>query len=220
MVRDVATRERRADRGSREAIDQLRAIGRQLREARQAANLSQAVVGRAAGLSHPVISRIERGTELNVPLRRLGEIASVLGLRLNARLYPVDKPIRDAGQIALLDRLRGRLHPSLTWRTEVALRIAGDLRAWDASIGGLNWVAFVDAETRIRDVQALERRTALKRRDTGTDRVILLIADTRANRAVIGLVGSPLVTDALDGRVILAALAAGRDPGGSGVVLL
>jgi transcriptional regulator with XRE-family HTH domain len=216
----MTTRERRADRGSREAADQLRAIGRELREARHAANLSQAAVGRAAGLSHPVISRIERGTEPNVTLRRLCEVASVLGLRLSARLYPVGNPIRDAGQIALLERLRARLHGSLTWRTEVALPIAGDLRAWDASIGGMDWVAFVDAETRIRDVQALERRTSLKRRDTGTDRVILLIANTRANRAVMGLVGSPLIADALDGRGILAALTAGRDPGGSGVVLL
>ena len=96
----------------------------------------------------------------------------------------------------------------------------GDIRAWDASIGGPGWTVFIDAETRIRDVQALQRRTALKRRDTGTERVILLIADTRANRTVLRSLGGPLVAESLPGRGILAALRAGRDPGGSGVILL
>jgi hypothetical protein len=79
---------------------------------------------------------------------------------------------------------------------------------------------YVDAETRIRDVQALERRTALKRRDTGTDRVILLIADTRSNRAILASLRGSLIHDALPGTTILAALKSGRDPGGSGIVLL
>ncbi|TMF34210.1 MAG: helix-turn-helix transcriptional regulator [Chloroflexi bacterium] len=208
------------DRGSREATDQLRLVGRELRDARAAANLSQLAVARAAGISHPVVSRIERATEANVSLRRLGELASVLGMRLSVRLYPVGNPLRDAPQLALLERLHARLHSDLGWRTEVILTMQGDLRAWDASISGFDWIAYVDAETRIRDVQALQRRTMLKRRDTGTDRVILLIADTRANRAVLRALGSPLLADAIDGRSILDALAAGRDTGGSGVILL
>jgi hypothetical protein len=103
---------------------------------------------------------------------------------------------------------------------EVPIPREGDLRAWDASISGPGWTAYVDAETRIRDAQALERRTNLKRRDTMTDRVILLLADTRSNRAVVRALGMPIVDDAIDGRVILARLAAGADPEGSGVVLL
>jgi hypothetical protein len=78
----------------------------------------------------------------------------------------------------------------------------------------------VDAETRIRDAQALQRRTNLKRRDTLTDRVILLLADTRSNRVVVRALGAPILDDAIDGRVVLARLAAGSDPKGSGVVLL
>lgn len=78
----------------------------------------------------------------------------------------------------------------------------------------------MDAETRIRDVQALERRTSLKGRDTGTDRVILLIADTRSNRAILSSLGRSLVVAPRSGASIVAALESGTDPGGSGVVLL
>jgi len=216
----MATRERAADRGSREAADQLRTLGRELRDARLAADLSQTVVGRAAGISHPVLSRIERATAANVPFNRLSAVAAVLGFRVSIRLYPAGNPLRDAAQLALLDRLRTRVQPGLRWQSEVVLSIPGDARAWDASISGVGWIVYVDAETRLRDVQALVRRTALKRRDSGTDRVILLIAATRWNRAVLRALGSPLLPEAIDGHAILTALAAGRDPGGSGVVLL
>jgi hypothetical protein len=147
-------------------------------------------------------------------------MAAVLGLQLSVRLYPAGRPLRDEAHLALLERLRLRLGPGLTWRIETPVPIPGDLRAWDASIDGKEWTLFVDAETRIRDVQALERRTALKRRDTETDRVLLLIADTRSNRAVLASLGSPLVERPLAGPAILEALGSGRDPGGSGVVLL
>jgi hypothetical protein len=166
------------------------------------------------------MSRIERALALNVPLGRLDTIAAVLGMQLSVRLYPAGQPLRDDGQLALLGRLRARLAPGLSWRTEVPVPITGDLRAWDASIEGFGWTAFVDAETRIRDIQALGRRTALKRRDTGTDRVVLLIADTRSNRAILGSVGGSLIEDALPGIAILTALQTGRDPSGSGIVLL
>ena len=216
----MPARERASDRGLHQAGRLVADLGSELREARVAAGISQETVGRAAGISHSAVSRIERGAAPFVSLRRMAILASIVGLRLSVRAYPAGLPLRDAAQLALLDRLRRQLHPSLTWQTEVPLAIDGDLRAWDASIRGQGWAAFVDAETRIRDAQALERRTALKQRDTKTDRVILLVADTRSNRLVLRAVGSPLVAGAVAARDILDALRAGRDPGGSGVVLL
>ena len=108
----------------------------------------------------------------------------------------------------------------LTLDAEMPLPIVGDLRAWDAAIAGDSWTMYVDAETRIRDVQSLARRTSLKHRDTGRGHVLLLVADTRANRAVLDSIRSPLVDEALTGRRIIEALAAGVDPGGNGVLLL
>lgn len=216
----MATKDRPADRGRRDAATHIHLVGHELREARIAAGLSQENVARAVGSSHAAISRMERGLTPNVPLARIDLVAAVVGMRLSIRLFPAGQPLRDAGQLALLERFRRHLAPGLTWRTEVPIPLPSDLRAWDASVGGAGWMVFVDAETRIRDVQALERRTALKRRDTGTDRVVLLIADSRSNRAVLRSLGAPLVENAMPGSVILTALGAGRDPLGSGVVLL
>lgn len=216
----MATKDRAAHRGRREGAEARLAVGRELRDARIAANLSQIAVGRGLRVSPSGISRLERGLAPNVPLARLAAIAAVLGLRLSVRLYPAGQPLRDAGQLALLERLRILVSVALHWRTEVPIAIAGDLRAWDASISGRGWTVFVDAETRIRDAQAIARRFALKQRDTPTDRALLLVADTRSNRAALRAIGASLVADPVPQRQILEALAAGRDPGGSGVVLL
>src|SRR4029453_8828733 len=110
------------------------------------------------------------------------------GLGLSNKAYPTGDPIRDRAQLALLERLRGRLHPSLRWRTEVPLPREGDLRAWDAEIRGpppARWRMRVEAETRITDGQALERKLGLKVRDDPGGHLILLVADTRANRRAL-----------------------------------
>src|SRR5688572_22572737 len=153
----MATSERAVDRGRRDAARHMQDIGRELREARLAAGLSQAKVGKAVGVSHSTISRIESALARDVPLIRLDLVAAVVGLRLSVRAFPMGRAVRDEAQLALVARLRTELHPSLAWRTEVPIPIVGDLRAWDASIGGPGWTVYVDAETRIRDVQALER---------------------------------------------------------------
>jgi hypothetical protein len=105
----------------------------------------------------------------------------------------------------------------------VPLPIPGDLRAWDAEVRppDATWRVRVEGETRISDGQALERRLALKMRDGGEGHTLLLIADTRANRNALRSL-RPLLHERLplDGRAMLAALRSGRDPGGSGVVIL
>ena len=100
------------------------------------------------------------------------------------------------------------------------LAIPGDRRAWDGEVGGIGWRLPVDAETRIRDVQALSRRAALKRRDDGNPTVLLLVADTRHNRRVLRLVADDLAAAfLLPGVAVLAALRAGVAPSASAIVL-
>jgi hypothetical protein len=79
----------------------------------------------------------------------------------------------------------------------------------------------VEAETRVHDAQAQQRRLVLKQRDGGVDHVILLLADTRHNRMVLRGAGSVL-TEAfpMPARDLLASLAAGTNPGASGIVVL
>jgi len=111
--------------------------------------------------------------------------------------------------------------PTVAWRFEVPLGRPGDQRAWDAVLLVGAAELAVEAETRPRDVQALQRRVALKRRDDpSVSGVVLLLADTRHNRQLLRGHGEVLRADfPLEAHEVLRALSDGRDPGGSGIVL-
>lgn len=181
-------------------------------------------VGRAVGMSYSTVGRIERAALPSATVTQLARIAAVVGLDVRVRAYPGPTPLRDAGQIALFDRFRARLSPTLDMRTEVPLSNEGDLRAWDAVIVGFEPAAdplHAEGETRLYDAQAQLRRIALKARDSGVDTVLLVIADTPRNRAAVRAAGS-MLTDGypIPPRVALSALAAGRHPGGSALVFV
>jgi transcriptional regulator with XRE-family HTH domain len=196
-------------------------MGEEFREGRLAAGLTQRQVADAVGISQAELSRVERGVAPWVAYQTLVLIATVLGLDLPLRAFPVAGPIRDVAQLNLLAKFRAVLPARLSWRTEVPLQIERDLRAWDAVVGGRGWQVPVDAETRLRDVQALTRRTALKRRDDGAETMILLVADTRHNRQVVRLARLDLVGDfPIPGTAVLAALSKAERPTGSGIVFL
>jgi hypothetical protein len=79
----------------------------------------------------------------------------------------------------------------------------------------------VEAETRLRDVQALERRCALKARDGRVDRIVLLVADTAHNRALLDMHREDLRANfPLNGRQLLPSLRAGRAAEASGILVL
>jgi len=217
----MVTRERRLDRARRQVARALLAVGDDLREARLQAGLTQHQLGAAVGLSDSEVSRIERGQALHVPYETLVLIAAVLGLDIPLRTFPAGEPIRDIAQLTLLAKLRGLLPDGLRWRTEVPLVIPGDRRAWDAVIEGRGWRVPVEAESRLRDVQACSRRVALKRRDDQSAVVILLVADTRHNRRVLRLAGPDLAAEfPIRSIAAVAALANGEPPSGSAIVLL
>ena len=187
------------------------------------AGLSQEAIGEAMGVSHSRVGRFERGETRSPDTDFLGSYFAVLGMDLSLRAYPNADPLRDRGQRAVLERLRGEVHPTLGWRTEVPFPIPGDLRAWDAEIRPADgsWRLRVEAEMRITDGQALERRLALKLRDGGEGHLLLLVADTRANRlAMPSLVVALKTLLPLEPREVLAALRAGRNPAGNGIVIL
>jgi hypothetical protein len=172
-------------------------------------------------MSHSQVSRIERCALANVTVEQLSRLAVAVGLELSVRFFPASDPIRDVAHLRLLERLRGELHPSLSWRTEVPLPIPGDLRAWDAVIAGTDWKVAIEAETRVADAQALQRRLARKIRDGRMPHLILLVADTVRNREAVAAWGSGLgAMFPGSARVILDALRSGTDPAGSGIVIL
>jgi hypothetical protein len=177
-------------------------------------------MGAACGVSRSAIDRMEAHRADSVDVVLLASMAACVGLDLRLRAYPSGDPIRDAGTQRLLERLRVRLHPNLAWRTEVVLPIVGDLRAWDAMIRGIEWRLAVEAETVLDDIQAVERKLALKQRDGGIDHVILLVADTPRNRRALAAAPGAFAMFSRDSRAILRALGEGRDPGTSGIVIL
>jgi transcriptional regulator with XRE-family HTH domain len=223
----MATTERAVDRARRRARSDRLQVGSDLRLARIGSGLSLAEVARVVRLSPSQISRIERGLAPAVTNEQQAIIGGAVGLDIRTRAYPGSDPIRDASQSRLLDRLGQRIAPSLGFRREVGLPIEGDLRAWDGWIdrftdgsGEPDGLA-VEAETRIADGQAFLRRLGLKMRDGGVTTVLVVVANTRANRAAVAaieLMGSEQFP--VGARRALAALAAGRHPGGSAIVFL
>ncbi len=216
----MTARDRRSERGARQARRSLVENGELVREARIRLGMTQETLAAGVGCSRTAIWRLERGHP-RTRVVDLFQAMAVLGLEASLRAYPSGSPVRDAGQVALLERFRTRLHPTLSWTTEVPLPIPGDLRAWDAVTCGPGFRIGVEAESRLRDAQGTARRIGLKLRDGDVDHVILLLAPTRANAAALAGARAYLATLLpLDTRRILTALGAGRDPGGSGIVVL
>jgi len=213
--------ERRTALASQRAIRLLIEMGRELHAARVTRGLSQAVVAAAAGLTQAQVSRIERGLYPGVTLDALARLAATVGLDLSVKLYPAGQPIRDQGHLALLARFRKAVGEEWKWAAEGPLPIPGDKRAWDRLLAGIRSEVTVgiEAETRPTDMQELQRRVSLKKRDGGVDRVVLVLADTAWCRRLVRLND---VSEAfpIPGKVALKALAEGRDPGGDAIVLI
>ena len=227
MLGGMSPRERPVDRGSRLARTDLVRIGGELRDARVSAGLSLAQVGAAVRMSSSQVGRIERAIVPTASVDQLARIGASVGLDVRIRTYPGPDPLRDAGQVALLDRLRARLAAGLTFRTEVPLRLPGDLRAWDGRIGGLRYrppmhaTLPVEGETRISDAQAQFRRLALKMRDDDEPAVLVVVADTRRNRAAASEAAAAIrELFPVSPRRAMAALSDGSHPGGSALVFL
>jgi transcriptional regulator with XRE-family HTH domain len=212
--------ERPIDRGVRRGRFLVGRTATELLTARRAAGMSQRELGRQARASRSRIGRAERGEPDQLTIELAARVAAVLGLQLSVTLHPDGDPVRDAAHLALLERLHARLPSRLRWRTEVPMPIDGDQRSADAVIGGPGVQAVIEAETRLVDVQAVERRINAKLRDLGIGRVILLVADTRHNRSVVAQVPELRTRFPTSTRACLSALALGRDPGGDALVFL
>jgi transcriptional regulator with XRE-family HTH domain len=216
----MPTWETLAQRATRRTEYLLRRVGHELRIARIAAGLSTRQVGQLVGVSHTQVLRIEAGLAPHVDSELLARLAAIVGCELSLGIHPVGAPVRDKAHLALLGRFAGRLHPSIRWRTEVPIPIQGDLRSADGLAATEDFGAIVEAETRLDDIQAVERRLPAKQRDLGAQRAILLVADDRHNRHVTDLAPDLRRELPIGTRHCLAALGRGEDPDGDCLVIL
>jgi hypothetical protein len=195
---------------------------RDLTAARLSAGLARSVLGRAVGLSEYEIGRIDRRELSSVTLEDLARYGAGVGLRVHLRLYPDGDPLRDAGQVRVLHRLRRDLPEGMRLRLEVPIPGASDLRAWDGMLDGHGCLDAVEVETRFIDEQATVRRIMLKARDDRRVRhVVLVLPVTRTNRRTLAVAQESLRdTFPLDTRETMASLRAGRCPGANAIVLV
>jgi transcriptional regulator with XRE-family HTH domain len=196
-------------------------IGRELRIARINAGMRQTDVARPLRTSKSRISRVEHGRVARLSVDAISRHAAAVGLRPYLKLYPAGRRLLDRPQLELLERFHSRLHPSWGWETEVPMPIKGDLRSADARIRIRACSVVVEAITRLADFEAQSRAGNLKKRDLQADRLILVLAATRANRRALGE-AAPLIRASypLSTKTVMRRLSEGRDPGSDAVVLL
>jgi transcriptional regulator with XRE-family HTH domain len=210
---------RALDTARRRVAEQRRSLGQELRRARLNANLSQVTVATLLGCSAATISRIEAGRS-PLSLEVVARFAVIVGLELRANLFPLGSPLRDAGQLRVLRRLEPEVGPAWRWQLEVPVG-PNDLRAFDAAALQPACRIGFDVWSRVRDLQAQARNSLRKQTDSRFERLILVLAETTANRAALHDAGDPLRRAfPLDTRTVLRALRAGRDPGANGIVLI
>ena len=206
--------------GNRRSRQLRHRVGEDLATARVASGMSVREVARLLGIGPGRVERFERGDPETMTIDLAARYAAAVGHQLAASVYPFGDPVRDRAQLALIARFRARVHASLEFRAEVAMPLAGDRRSADAVLDGIDWDAMVEAETRLWDIQLVERKARAKQRDLGARRVILLVADTTHNRAVLRLHPELGEQFPVGTRAGLAALGKGKDPGGDCLVVM
>lgn len=217
----MATSERRRDRALRLARRLRSEIGTQIRVARVDNGVSLRAAAQSVGMDYSVLGRIERGEIDGVSIEQVVLACVAVGLEPSSRGNPRGDLARDAGHLRLLARFRARLPASTDWHTEVPIPLPGDLRALDGRFSIGRSLIGVEAETHLGDLQAIGRRSLLKKRDGGIDVLILLVADTRWNRDVLALHREAMRGSfPLDTREMLASVGGGRVPRADGIIVL
>jgi transcriptional regulator with XRE-family HTH domain len=218
----MTTRERPSDVGAADARRIGGAAGQEIRDARRSAGVAQRVLAERAGVSRTQLGRLERGELKDPSLALVCQVARAAGFSASLKLYPDGARLRDVGQLRVLDRFDRVVAPPLRITREVQLPIAADLRAWDERLTDGRNTASVECEVHLRDIQAVERRIAIKQRDDPrAGVVILLLADTAHNRRVLAEHREALRAQfPLDGGAIVRAVRAGRIPNAGGIVLI
>jgi hypothetical protein len=168
------------------------------------------------------VERIERG-DPGVQLDTLTAVCAALGLDVVVSAYPGATPrLRDAGQLTAAQHLCTVAHSS--WRAGLEVPAGDHGRAADLVLTGADEIVHVEIERSIVDFQAQYRAAALKReflaaRDSRPVRLVMVVEDTRRNRAALaphwGLIQTVLPAGS---RRVLASLRSGRPLGQDGLL--
>jgi hypothetical protein len=117
-------------------------------------------------------------------------VTGAVGLHLGAKTYPGTRlSLRDTGQLSIAEYLVGQAHPSLRPALEVPV---GDPfgRAADLVFFGPEEILHYEIERGLPDYQASYRsanvkRAALQERHSRAVRLVIVVEDTKRNRALL-----------------------------------
>ena len=145
-----------------------------------------------------------------------------MGIDLSIRTFPAGSPLRDAAQLRVLGRVRESIGELWSWRTEVPVSSdQHDRRAFDAVLSRDRVRIGLEVITRLTDAQAQARTILLKQETAGLECLVLVLAKTRNNTAVLAS-ASPTLKPSFPTppRVVLANLRAGHVPPANGIILV
>jgi hypothetical protein len=146
-------------------------------------------VARRALVAPSTVVRVCAG-DGGVHLDTLCAVADAVGLRIGVKAFPGRQPsLRDSGQLRIAKYLVAMAHPSL--RPSLELPVGDPFgRAADLVFFGPEEIMHEEIERRLPDFQAPYRaatvkRDALQARHARSVRLVLVIEDTRRNRALV-----------------------------------
>ena len=203
------------------ARDLSQAIGREVTLARTNLGLTIPAAARLAHVAPNTQRRVEDG-DAGVRLDTVCEVAAAMGLKVWGKAFPVRTvSLRDTGQLAIADHLRLLANPALRVALELGL---GNGRSIDLVTFGPAEIIAVEIERLLADFQAQYRAASAKRdelaeRHQRPVRLVLVVLDTRRNRAAVreheALIRSALPAGS---REVLSGLRNGKPLGRDGLV--
>jgi len=218
----MANRSRAVDAARRTWHQRRVEIGADLRTSRITAGASQGAVGAAIGVSATEVSRRELGNAPSLSVLSLSEHAAAVGLKVVVSTFPIGGAVRDGAQLRYIQRFLNRISKAFHRQLEAPIPLPGDLRAVDILLRALGCAIAVEVITRFADAQAQTRAAQLKARDIGATRLIIVIADTRANRRALDAARVALSGGGwdLDSRRVMRALGAGLPPERDAIIVI
>jgi transcriptional regulator with XRE-family HTH domain len=196
-------------------------IGREVLLSRTNLALTCRRPAKLAGVSPSTQQRVERG-DPSVGIATACRVAAAVGLKVWAKAFPVRTPsLRDTGQLRIAEMLRHAAH--VAYRVAIELALA-DGRSADEVFFGPDEIIHAEIERLLADWQAQYRSAAAKRDELAAAhqrpvRLVLVIEDTRSNRAAIRphetLIRSTLPAGS---REVMRALRSGQRLGRDGIL--
>ena len=206
------------------AREQCLRLAPEVRLARATLAMTSQQVAARAGVSWSTVARVQLG-DPGTAIDTVAAVAEAVGLELVLRAYPGRQPsLRDSGQLALAEELVRQLGSA--WQPALEVPAGEHGQATDLVLFGAQEIITCEIERMAVDLQAQYRCADRKRRLLSAAhrrpvRLVLLLEDTRRNRAAVEP-HLPALQSLLPAatREVLAGLRGGRPVGRDGLVWL